>query len=147
MSPRQLYDSLVQATGLRREPERPLVRSAATRPRPDFLEAFAGQDEKPTERQTSILQALTLMNGRLMADATEPRARGATLPAVADAYFLDTPGKVEALYLARSDAPADGPRSSTRLVAYVERGGPDPATPRRRWPTCSGRSRTAPSSS
>ena len=58
----------------------------------------------------------------LSADATD-LARGATLPAVADSYFLDTPGKVEAFYLATlTRRPTDEERE--RLVAYVDRGGP-----------------------
>ena len=37
-----------------------------------FLELFADRDEPPTESQTSILQALTLMNGSFVAGATTP---------------------------------------------------------------------------
>ena len=64
-----------------------------------FLELFANRDEKPTEAQTSILQALTLMNGPIVAGATSLET-GDTLAAVAEAPFLDTAGRVEALYLA-----------------------------------------------
>ena len=63
MSPQQLYTSFVQATGVRREPE-PFF-AFDNSPRKDFVEAFGGQDGRPTERRTSITQALTLMNGRL----------------------------------------------------------------------------------
>jgi hypothetical protein len=120
MSPLQLYASFVQATGVRRESDSFFLFDNS--PRKDFLEAFRGQDGHPAERRTSILQALTLMNGRLSVDATD-LARGATLPAVADAYFLDTPGKVEVLYLStlsRRPTAAELERS----VMYVERGGP-----------------------
>jgi hypothetical protein len=121
MSPRQLYASFVQATGVRREKDSLFI-FASNSPRQDFLEAFAGQDGRPSDRRTSIVQALALMNGRLSADATD-LARGATLLAVADAYFLDTAAKVETLYLAtlsRRPTAAELQRS----VLYVERGGP-----------------------
>ena len=52
LSPGQLFDSLAQATG-----------ADAGEARARFLELFANRDERPTEAQTSILQALTLMNG------------------------------------------------------------------------------------
>ena len=48
--------------------------------------------------------------------------RGATLPAIADAYFLDTPGKVEALYLAALTRRPTA-EESTRIVAYVGEAG------------------------
>jgi hypothetical protein len=120
MSPQQLYASFVQATGVRREGESFL--SINSSPRKDFLEAFAGQDGRPSERRTSIPQALTLMNGRLSADATD-LARGGILPAVADAFFLETPAKVEVLYLATL-ARRPTAEECARAVAYVERGGP-----------------------
>jgi hypothetical protein len=121
MSPQQLYASFVQATGVRREAE-PLFIDVDSSPRQDFVEAFAGQDGRPVERRTSILQALTLMNGRLSADATDT-VRGGTLPAVADAYFLDTRAKIEALYLATLTRRPTA-EELERLILYVERGGP-----------------------
>jgi Protein of unknown function (DUF1549)/Protein of unknown function (DUF1553) len=120
MSPEQLYASFVQATGVKREKDTPF--SFADSPRSDFLEAFAGQDGRPLERRTSIRQSLMLMNGRLSTDATD-LTRGATLPAVADSYFLDTPGKVEALYLSTLTRRPTA-EELERLVAYVDRGGP-----------------------
>ena len=120
MTPEQFYASFVQATGVKREKDTPF--SFNESPRSDFLEAFAGQDGRPLERRTSIRQSLILMNGRLTSDATD-LARGASLPAIADAYFLDTTGKVEALFLAAlTRRPTD--LELTRLVAYVDRGGP-----------------------
>jgi Protein of unknown function (DUF1549)/Protein of unknown function (DUF1553) len=120
MSPHQFYASFVQATGVKREKEMPFSFNAS--PRSDFLEAFVGQDGRPLDRRTSIRQSLILMNGRLTSDATD-LARGATLPAIADAYFLDTPAKVEALYLAALTR-RPTPEESARMVAYVDRGGP-----------------------
>jgi Protein of unknown function (DUF1549)/Protein of unknown function (DUF1553) len=122
LTPEQLFDSLIMATGLRREPIPPALAGRSNTLRGEFLERFASQEERPTDRQTSILQALTLMNGRLVDDATSLE-RGATLPALADSYFLDTKGRIEALYLAvLTRLPT--PRELERLVPYVELGGP-----------------------
>jgi hypothetical protein len=122
LTPEQLFDSLIMATGLRREPIPPALAVRSNTLRGQFLERFATQEERPTERQTSILQALTLMNGRLVDDATSLE-RGGTLPALADSYFLDTKGRIEALYLAvLTRMPT--PRELERLVPYVELGGP-----------------------
>ena len=64
-----------------------------------FVELFTNRDEKPTEGETSILQALALMNGPLMANVTSLESSD-TLAAVAEAPYLDTPGRIETLYLA-----------------------------------------------
>ncbi|MFN4260560.1 MAG: DUF1549 and DUF1553 domain-containing protein [Gemmataceae bacterium] len=117
----QLFDSLVQATGYREQPA-PNQRIAfgGNTPRAEFLNKFASQDKK-TEKQTSILQALSLMNGRFIADATSLE-RSENLAAIADAPFLDTPGRIETLFLAAlSRKPR--PDELQRLVSYVERGG------------------------
>jgi hypothetical protein len=117
MTALQLYDSLVQAAGLRLEPELPPFVRVSSSLRKEFLDRFASPDEKATEPQTSILQVLTLMNGRLMTTAASLET-GATLPAVAAADFLDPPAKIEALYLA---ALSRRPRFDElqRLLAYV----------------------------
>ena len=107
-------------------------------PRGEFLEKFARHDEKTTETQTSILQALALMNGSLVAGATGIES-GATLAAVAEAPFLDTAGRVETLFLATLSRPPK-PEESARLVAYVEKRGSRPATGGKPSRTSSGRS-------
>jgi Protein of unknown function (DUF1553)/Protein of unknown function (DUF1549) len=123
LSGEQFYDSLAQAVGLPVE-ELPAGRVviAVNTPRARFLEMFARQDERPTEAQTSILQALALMNGRVVSGATHLE-EGATLSAVAEAPFLDAAGRVETLFLATlSRRPT--PEELAPLVAYLERGGP-----------------------
>jgi hypothetical protein len=124
LTPEQLFDSLAQATGYR-EPRlggpvlgRPIDPRS---PRTQFLVKFASQERK-TETQTSILQALSLMNGKFIADATSLE-RSTTLAAVVDAPFLSTARRVETLYLA---ALTRRPRAEelARMVAYVEGGGP-----------------------
>lgn len=121
MTPDQLFDSLSLATGFReqRQPNQPFA--FATGPRSEFATRFALQDKR-TESQTSILQALALMNGRFVADATSLE-RSETLAAIADAPFLDTTGRIEALYLSSlSRRPRLEERE--RLVKYVNEGGP-----------------------
>ncbi|HEY2159517.1 MAG TPA: DUF1553 domain-containing protein, partial [Isosphaeraceae bacterium] len=118
LTPEQLYDSLAQAVGLPSEPAQNVRAVVPTGPRAAFLEKFAAGDDRPTERETSIPQALAVMNGALVADATSPE-RGETLVAVAEAPFLDARGRVETLFLAAL-ARRPRPEESARLVAYVE---------------------------
>jgi len=110
LSPGQFVDSLAQATG---------ADVGETRAR--FLELFADRDEPPTESQTSILQALTLMNGAFLTAATSPEA-GEVLGAVAEAPYLDTAGRVEILYLAALTR-RPRPEESALAVRYVDRRG------------------------
>jgi hypothetical protein len=121
LSGEQLFDSIAQATGYRHPPrqQNPFVIEAGT-PRSEFLAKFANQDNR-TEFQTSILQALALMNGRFVADATGVQ-NSRSLAAVLDAPFLDTTGRIETLYLATlSRKPR--PDELARLVKYVDAGG------------------------
>jgi len=98
----QLFDSVALATGYRDSGGGDdLVngilggnRSA----RSEFLTKFT-VSERAVEAQTSILQALTFMNGKVIADATSLR-RSETLAAVVDAPFASTAERLEALYLA-----------------------------------------------
>ncbi len=120
LSAGQLYSSLAQATGLR-EGRGGMYPGQDGGGRGRFLELFANREEKPTEAQTSILQALTLMNGGLVAGATSLGA-GDTLASVAEAPYLDTAGRIEELYLA---ALTRKPRAeeTAALVAYVDKPG------------------------
>jgi hypothetical protein len=121
LSPEQLIESFVQATGFK-DPTPLRSRAYAFNSlRTEFLSKFERTDRR-TEMATSIPQALALMNSRLVTDAASLE-KGETLPAVADAPFLDTAGKIEVLYLA---ALARKPRSDelAKLVPYVNEGGP-----------------------
>ncbi len=120
LSPGQLFETLARATGFREGGRRGAsYDEGASRER--FVELFTNRDEKPTEGETTILQALALMNGPLMANVTSLESSD-TLAAVAEAPYLDTPGRIETLYLAAlSRRPR--PEELKRLVAYVGRGG------------------------
>jgi hypothetical protein len=122
----QLFDSVAQATGFQesgpaRNPRAAVLGGGGGAARTAFLAKFANEGEKPTETQTSVLQALTLMNGRVIADATSLE-RSETLAAVVDAPFLNTPRRIEALYLAALSRPPR-PTELARLVKYVDGGG------------------------
>jgi hypothetical protein len=123
MSPEQLFDSLCQATGFRDASEnRNPFAFANNTPRSEFLERFSEQGQAPTARQTSILQALALMNGRVTVSATDLRT-SETLAAVAEYPLFDTPARIEALYLSTLTRRPTAAEQS-RLIAYVDSGGP-----------------------
>lgn len=117
----QLFDSLAQATGYS-EPNNvggPRQRFVGGMRR-EFMTKFAST-EKITERQTSILQALTMMNGKFVDDQTNFE-RSQYLAAIVDAPFMDTDAKIEALFLASlSRFPTS--EESSRFGSYAQRGG------------------------
>jgi hypothetical protein len=122
LTPEQLFDSLSLATGYR-EPTQPFQRGFVNpgSARGEFLAKF-NSTERPSEVQTSILQALTLMNGKFIGQLTSVE-NSELLAAVTSSPFMSTADKVEALYMATVSR---APRSDelTRLTAYVDRGGP-----------------------
>ncbi len=122
LAPEQLFDSIAQATGYH-EPY--AIRNAGgmmnNSPREEFLQMFENSRDAVTEQQTTILQALSMMNGQFVSDATGLEKSG-TLAAIADFPLMTTEERIEALYLA---AFSRKPRSDEieRLVKYVESGG------------------------
>jgi hypothetical protein len=99
LTPEQLFDSLSTATGFRDNRfNRGPFDFDPNGARNQFLDRFAVAGKK-TEPQTSILQALALMNGRFIADATSVE-RSETLASVASAPFFSTEERIEALFLA-----------------------------------------------
>ena len=86
--------------------------------RTDFVELFAPDNNSQTERRTTILQALSLMNGQITASATDIE-RSATLTAVVDFPFMKSADRIDSLYLATLSRK---PRSDEldRLVKYIE---------------------------
>jgi hypothetical protein len=122
LSAEQLFDSIAQATGYREEMNadpRPFFGNPGVRGR--FLSRFANSSDKPTEVQTSILQALSMMNGQLTAVATDLE-RIETLAALLDAPFMDTAQRIETICLATlSRKPT--PRELANMVQYVEKSG------------------------
>jgi hypothetical protein len=120
----QIYDSFLTATGQRPNPQRaqgffnPNDPSGASA----FGTQFARGTGKATEAETSILQALLLMNGQSTANETS-LDKSTALAAVVDAPFLDTPKRVEALFLsALARKPTQD--EAEKFTSYVDRGGP-----------------------
>jgi hypothetical protein len=121
LSPGQLFETLAQATGIRTGGRRDAIYDEGSS-RQEFVELFTNRDEKPTEGETTILQALALMNGPLMASVTSLE-KSDTLAAVVEAPFLDIQERIETLYLAALTR-RPRPEELARLVPYVESGGP-----------------------
>ncbi|HET6328202.1 MAG TPA: DUF1549 and DUF1553 domain-containing protein [Planctomycetaceae bacterium] len=126
LTPTELAASLSLAIGEPEEtgPMQPgfaLPDPNSSRLKPLVMELFKNENADPVDSETTILQALALMNSSVMDASTAP-GRGNTLAALLDAPFLDTAGRVETLYLctlSRRPTAAE----STRLIDYVEHGG------------------------
>jgi len=123
MMPEQLYDSFAEAADFRQEiGYNETVRfpgALAETPRQQFLNKFASQDRR-IEMQTSILQALYLMNGKLLGDHVKLENNEA-LRTIATAPTSNT-RRVETLYLmVLSRLPrAD---ETEKMVRYIDNGG------------------------
>jgi hypothetical protein len=122
LTPEQLFDSLVVATGYRQPASPKQADQPSTDARAEFLARFGGGQPR-TEMQRSIPQALMLMNGRFIADATRLTS-GTVLASIVNDRSLNTAGKVEALYLATlSRKPTR--REARLFVKYVDEDSPD----------------------
>lgn len=114
----QLFDSLIWATGNvePQEDRRGFVQIDGQREK--FRELFGQQVSGPGEVQTSILQALLMLNGAYVDQAAAPD-RGRTLSAIIEAPFFNNEQRLETLFLAALARP---PRSSEalKLLNYVE---------------------------
>jgi hypothetical protein len=117
----QLFDSLAMATGYRDsggggDDLFSGLLGGARSARSEFLTKFAVA-ERPTEMQTSILHALTLMNGKVMAAVTSLQ-KSETLAAVVDAP-ASTGERVEALYLAALARKPNG-KEIDRTIKFLQ---------------------------
>ena len=124
----QLYDSVATATGLS-------ATASATpgvfvfndqNPRTEFLTKFGNQAERSTDHETSILHALTLMNGKVIAEATNPE-KSQLLASVLEAPFFTTRTRIETFYLATLSRPPTAKelaKATEFLNAATVNGGP-----------------------
>jgi len=124
LTPSQLFDSMVAATG-HREPANMRQNQfnfnvQPNNPRSLFVNRFSS-NEKATEANTTILQALMLMNGQFVADVTSIE-KGEVLGAVADMPGWDSKQRVTALFLS-SFARQPSPEELEKFASYVDRGG------------------------
>jgi hypothetical protein len=117
----QLFDSVAAATGYRDsggdDGQLASLFGGNRSARSEFLTKFA-PSERPVDAETSILQALSLMNGKVTAAATTLE-KSETLAAIADAPFLTTPQRIEALYLATLTRKPEK-KELDRAVKFVE---------------------------
>jgi hypothetical protein len=122
LSPEQLFDSIAQATGYH-EPfgTRNQIGMMTSTPRDDFVQVFDNRSDAVTEQQTTILQALSMMNGQFVSEATGFE-KSATLTAVAEFPLMTMAERIETLYLAALSRPPR-PDELDRLLKYVDAGG------------------------
>ena len=120
LSPEQLFDSIAVVIGTPLEGPGGAYLQNPGSPRRQFLETFAPFGKK-TETPTTIIQALTLMNGGVVGGATTLES-SRTFAAIAEIPGLSSKERIEAIYLtALSRAPK--PDELKRSLAYVESGG------------------------
>jgi hypothetical protein len=105
MTSDQVYASFVQATGFREAATNPANPGGAGA-RDEFQAKFADSAQSPTEIETTILQALSLMNGQHVAAATDLE-NSELLAVVAEAPYLDDAGRLETLFLAALSRPPE----------------------------------------
>jgi hypothetical protein len=118
----QFFDSLALATYYSENaPRSGRQGQNALSPRAEFLARFANSTDKRTEPQTSILQALALMNGTFINDITSVD-RGQLLGAVIDYPADSTKDRVEMLYMSTLSRL---PRSDelAKALKYIDNGG------------------------
>jgi hypothetical protein len=122
----QLFDSLATAVSYN-DPYRnqPGIIFGGNTPRTQFMGKF-NSTNKPTESQTSILQALMLMNGEFVTSAADPQKnidqnRASTFQALADSTFMSTGRKVEAMYIATLGRKPSA-EESQKMVKHIETG-------------------------
>ena len=122
LSPEQLFDSLAEATGFFEAFTIPQPNDNSNRmtARSEILELFANDTDPTTMQQTSILQALALMNGQFTASAMNLQ-QSKTLSAVIN--FPMTPEqRVESLFFATLSRPPTAEEQQP-FVDYVKTGG------------------------
>jgi hypothetical protein len=123
MTPEMIFDSLATATGYRGDASaRQFERFNPNSSRADVMARFTNPVDRKTEWQTSILQALALMNGRFIADATSLE-RSEALAAIVDSPFMNTRQKLDTLYVSALGRPMRSSEAQ-RMVPYVNSGGP-----------------------
>lgn len=122
LTPEQLFDSVATAIDYTETgPDLPpgIIVGGRGDPRSEFLARFATTGDKPTDHQTSILQALALMNGRFIADATSLERSNRLAVVLMAPNLNSTAKKVEWLYLA-AFARRPTEKESARIDTFIE---------------------------
>jgi hypothetical protein len=114
LSPEQLYDSLILATGYHPEPPR----GGAPSPRAEFLAPFEDPRSAAVDFQASIQQALIMMNGKLTQEATTSLKSTTVAAVILSKRPRPMARRIEELYLLTlSRKPR--PEETRRLPEYV----------------------------
>jgi hypothetical protein len=122
LTPEQFFDSLAEATGYYQpyRTDNPFVIDAET-PRGRFLELFRSQAESPLRKETTILQALAMMNGDFVDNATTLE-NSQTLRAIADFPLMSNEQKLDTLFIAAlSRQPTESEKAT--FGKYIADGG------------------------
>lgn len=123
LTPEQLFDSLAEATGYY-QPYRidnPFVIDADT-PRGRFLELFRDEGDSPLMKETTILQALAMMNSEFVDNATSLND-SQTLRAIVDFPLMSLSEKLDSLFLTVLSRHPDE-REKELFQNYILGGGP-----------------------
>ena len=117
LTPRKIFNSLAVALGTF-EPFTVPGQFQDGQAETEFLDTFRNESDSVLERPTTILQALVMMNGRLITRGTS-FDESRTLRAIVDYPLMSNREKIETLYLA---ALTRKPRAKEvdRLSAFVE---------------------------
>lgn len=123
LTPEQLFDSLAEAVGFYQpfRSENPFVIETNT-PRALFLDLFRDSAESALDRQTTILQALAMMNGEFIENATS-LDDSQTLRAIIEFPAMTNEQKLETLFLATLSRPPTT-QEADRFGKYLKSGGP-----------------------
>ncbi len=108
LTPEQVFDSLAEATGFYQpyRSDNPFAIADST-PRGRFLELFRDSAESPLRKETTILQALAMINGDFVTSATSPE-NSSTLRSIVDFPLMSDEDRLEAIFLAAlSRRPSD----------------------------------------
>src|SRR5205085_3960016 len=123
MTPEQFFDSIARATDYAEPNVGPQFNQPGfgpTTPRREFLSKFTSQDKR-SETQTSILQALLMMNGKFLTERiTALQEPGQSLHTLAT-QPTTTAEKIETMYrLVLSRMPTQA--EVNRLSKYIDQG-------------------------
>lgn len=122
LTPEQFFDSLAEAVGYYQpyRTDNPFVIDEDT-PRGRYLELFRDETESPLAKETTILQALAMMNGDFVETATGLE-NSQTLRAIADFPLMSAEEKLDTLFLAAlSRRPTEPERE--QFGKYIADGG------------------------
>jgi hypothetical protein len=115
----QFFDSLAQAVTYKTDSDPLKVGREQDPIRRGFLELFSTPETR-SDPETSVAQALTLMNGRFINQAASPKS-GAMLQALLEDSALSDGERIERLYLATvSRFPTETERQTLQAVLTKE---------------------------